>query len=393
MTRNEKLKQFFEQVIYNAAQKTRDTSEIMPVIKNFVKELGIETGTESIEELNARIKAGELEAEKETAAAELAALGSAYAEADQGKRQELIEAVLRKCETLKKTVTTGTKGITLKELMKKKFPPRKWVVENLIGPGVSILSGASKIGKSWIALELGRTASTGGKFLDHYTVNKTPTLYLSLEDDEQGIKERNEIQTHKQAEEIPANDDLTIFTFKSWNEEHSDLETYLRAHDEIKFVIIDTLGQFMPDIDYMNDYTPAVKALTGIKRIADSLDIAILLVHHARKGSGKENQGDWMDQSLGSQGIVASADSIILIRKDIVTQTGGRADTGKFYATGRRIKDQYYNIKFSPSFGMWGITDKDKEPEPQNQDNQQDETNPPQKPEKILTRADIKGKG
>ena len=72
MSNTEKLKQFFEQVIYTAAQKTGDTSGIMPVIQNFVKELGIETGTGSIEELNARIKAGELENEKEKAAAGLA---------------------------------------------------------------------------------------------------------------------------------------------------------------------------------------------------------------------------------------------------------------------------------------------------------------------------------
>jgi len=343
----EKQKQFFEQVIYNAAKATGDTSEIIPVIQNFIKELGIEAGTESIEKLNAKIKTKELEGEKEKAAAELASLGVAYAGADQGKRQELIEAMRRECETLKKTVTTEPKGITSKELMQKHFPPRKWVVENLIGPGLSLFSGASKIGKSWLLFALAEAASTGGKFLDHYDVSKTPVLHLSFEDNERGIKERREILARKQGG-FSGNDDLIIFT--KWDTGPGGLETYLRTHNEIKFVIIDTLGQFMPGIEDMNDYAPAVKALTGIKRIADKLDIAILAVHHARKGSGKENQGDWMDQSLGSQGIVGSADTIILLQRDIekttecwtdkegkkhnkTVSTGNRLNTGKLYVT------------------------------------------------------------
>ena len=385
MSNPEKLRQFFEQVIYTAAQKTGDTSGIMPVIKNFVKELGIETGTESIEELNARIKAGELENEKEKAAAELAVLGAGYAGTDQDKRQELIEAIQQKFDVLKKTVTVGPKIITSKELMQKCFTPRKWVVENLIGPGLSILSGAPKIGKSWLLFALAEAASTGGKFLDQYDVNQTPTLHLSLEDTERSIKERREILAHKQAEKFTGNDKLFIAT--EWDAGPSGLEAYLRAHNEIRFVIIDTLGRFMPEIEDMSEYAPAVKALAGIKKIADTLDIAILIVHHAKKGSDKD-KGEWMDQSLGSQGIVGSADTIILLQRNIDKKTGERLNTGKLYTTGRSIKDRFHHVKFSPDFGTWGITEKSGESE----DDDTGEAPTPEKP-KILTRADIEGKG
>jgi hypothetical protein len=125
--------------------------------------------------------------------------------------------------------------------VEKTFTPRKWVVDKLIGPGLSILSGAPKLGKSWLVFALAEAASTGGKFLDRYKVNKTPTLYLSLEDTERGIKERRGILASKQGGEgYEGNGNLFIAT--EWDAGPGGLETYLRAHNEIKLVIIDTLG-------------------------------------------------------------------------------------------------------------------------------------------------------
>jgi hypothetical protein len=354
MNDKETAKQFFETVIYKAAQITGDTSGIMPIIQRLIKEFGIEEGTESIEELNRKHQNKELENEKEKAAAGLAALGAAYATADQRKRQELIEGIQREFEALKKTAIAGPKIITSKALMEKPFTPRKWVVDNLIGPGLSILSGGPKIGKSWLMFALSEAASIGGKFLDRYDVNKTPTLHLSLEDTERNIKERRGILASKQGGEGYTGND-SLFFATEWDIGPSGLETYLRAHNEIKLVIIDTLGLFLPDIEDMNDYTPAVKALAGIKKIADSLDVAILVVHHAKKGSGKESKGDWTDQSLGSQGIVGSADTIILLQRDIDNKTGERLNTGRLYATGRSVKDAFHKVEYSPNFGTWSI--------------------------------------
>ena len=352
-----KSKQFFESVIYNSAKMTGDTTAIMPIIQKFCNELGITESLEVIAENNKHLQEKELETEREKAVANIASLAAGYEKADKSERQNIIDSIQRENITLNKTVTTEQKIITSKALMLTQYPPRKWIVENLIGSGLTILSGSSKIGKSWLLFALAEAASTGGKFLDHYTVNKTSVLHLSLEDEERDIKERREMLAQKQAESYAGNDSLSIAT--EWKDGLDGLNTYLRAHSEIKFVIIDTLGTFMPEIENMNDYAPTVKALTRIKKIADGLDIAILVVHHAKKGSSQE-KGDWMDQSLGSQGIVATADTIILLQRDIGDQT--REKTGKLYATGRRIKDTFHKVEYSPSFGMWEITDKDNKP-------------------------------
>jgi len=302
----------------------------------------------------------ELETEKEKAAETVAKLAAEYPASEPGKRQEIVEGMEREYATLKKTVTAGPKIITSKSLMATQYPPRKWVADGLIGPGLTILSGAPKIGKSWLLFALAEAASEGGNFLSTYGVDETSVLHLSLEDTERSIKERRGILASKQGG-YAGNDRLLIST--EWETGIAGLETYLRAHTEISLVIIDTLGRFMPSIEDMNDYAPAVKALAGIKRIADTLDIAILVVHHAKKGSNKERgKGDWMDNSLGSQGIVGTVDTIILLQRDIDDKTGERKNTGSLYATGRSIKDVFHKLEYSPQFGMWVVTEKKESP-------------------------------
>ena len=302
-------KQMLESIMYNAAKMTGDTSGITTELEQIQNILGI--NIENIAENNRRLHNKELELEKEKAAENIATLAAGYATTEQGKRAELIENIQRDYETLKKTAKTGQKIITAKELMSKTYPPKKWIVENLIGPGLTILSGAPKIGKSWLVFALAEAAAVGGLFLGHYGVNQTSVLHLSLEDTERSIKERRDILAVQQ-KGFAGTDNLHIAT--EWEAGIPELENYLITHNSIKLVIIDTLGRFMPDIDDMSDYASTVKPLAAIKKLADKLDIAILVVHHAKKGSGKEKgNGDWMDQSLGSQGIVGSADTIVLL--------------------------------------------------------------------------------
>lgn len=48
--------------------------------------------------------------------------------------------------------------ITAKELMEKEFPPRVELIEGMLGPGLYILAGAPKIGKSWLVLQIAHRA-------------------------------------------------------------------------------------------------------------------------------------------------------------------------------------------------------------------------------------------
>lgn len=64
-----------------------------------------------------------------------------------------------------------------------------FIVDNLIPQGVNVISGASKIGKSWLMLWLGLQVSQGLPVWG-LTTQQCDVLYLSLEDTQRRIKDR-----------------------------------------------------------------------------------------------------------------------------------------------------------------------------------------------------------
>ena len=64
-----------------------------------------------------------------------------------------------------------------------------FIVDGLIPQGVSVISGASKIGKSWLMLWLGLQVSQGLPVWGLKT-KQCGVLYLSLEDTQRRIKDR-----------------------------------------------------------------------------------------------------------------------------------------------------------------------------------------------------------
>lgn len=56
-----------------------------------------------------------------------------------------------------------------------------WVVEDLMPAGLHLLTGAPKIGKSWLVLDLALAVSAGRPFWG-YATRRCGVLYLALED-------------------------------------------------------------------------------------------------------------------------------------------------------------------------------------------------------------------
>src|SRR4051812_19186196 len=54
------------------------------------------------------------------------------------------------------------RGISAAELMAKHFEPVRYIVPGYIAEGCTLLAGAPKIGKSWLALNLGVAVASGG---------------------------------------------------------------------------------------------------------------------------------------------------------------------------------------------------------------------------------------
>jgi RecA-family ATPase len=244
------------------------------------------------------------------------------------------------------TVARNEAGIkSAAELLKASFPEIRWIVPGLIGEGLTLICGAPKIGKSWFVLSLAIAATTGGAFLGKLPATKTDTLYLALEDKERRIQDRLK---KLKALEI---ENLKITT--QWRDGYVGLENYLKANSGIGLVIIDTLACFA-NIEDMNDYTMTTNAMMRLKRIADDLNIAIILIHHTKKTGQRSSGGDWMESSLGSTGLTGATDSTVFITRDRTQKE--TKNTARLYATGRDAADIMRDLKLDLDCGGWAIT-------------------------------------
>jgi hypothetical protein len=106
------------------------------------------------------------------------------------------------------------------------------------------------------------------------------------------------------------------------------LANYLGGSPDIKTVIIDTLGAFMPLQDF-NAYAEVYQALDNLKTLCEQRGVNIIAVHHTRKSSST----DFLDNISGSNAFTGVADTIIEL-------TRGRGDADGFLRlVGRDIDD------------------------------------------------------
>jgi hypothetical protein len=234
--------------------------------------------------------------------------------------------------------------------MKLELPAPRFAVPGLIAEGLSVLGGKPKLGKSWAALSLAIAISQGGHAFGSIPVDKGDTLYLALEDTERRFMERLGLLLNGD----PEPDCLNLaFEWPKFNQGGLDfLDSWLNDHPNTRLVIIDTLARIRPprkpkaDI-YQEDYDAGV----DLKRLADTHRIAILLIHHLRKGGGRQDTEDWTESLSGSMGLGGAADSVLILDRK-------RGETNAVLkVTGRDIEEQILPLQFD-SERAWVTADR-----------------------------------
>jgi replicative DNA helicase len=269
------------------------------------------------------------------------ALNLAKLDADRGVDGNTIINNLMPTLTALTTATNENAVIPADALMRMTFPPYEWVVKDLIGQGLTLLVGAPKIGKSWLVLAIAAAVSTpGGRVLGTLETKQTSVLYLALEDTPRRLNDR----LLKMG--MTVSNRLLIAT--QWSNGATGLHAYLRQHPEIKLLIVDTFGRFA-GLDDLNDYAATTTAMARLKGIADELDLAIVVIHHAKKTGKGSEPSDWLESSLGSTGLTGAADSVIMLKRDRDTSAA------TLYATGRDTADLKLNLRFDGACGTWTI--------------------------------------
>lgn len=241
------------------------------------------------------------------------------------KLQNNIEHAIKEA---KKLTATKYDSIPLEELLKKQFKPRTWVVKDLIPKGLTLLASPTKAGKSWMMLQLSQCVAEGRDFLGYESV-KSEVEYLALEDDEQRIAERTLIQRNGK----PFEHGVHITTKAPTMDRDVLLDTLaekLEENDKIKMFIIDTLQKVRKtrmDKESSNAYASDYAEIGQLKEFADDNDVAIVIVHHARKSI---DEVDPYSNILGSVALQGVVDTMMVINNR-------KQDEIMFYAKGRDI--------------------------------------------------------
>lgn len=192
--------------------------------------------------------------------------------------------------------------ITGEQLLSKEIVAIPFVVKDLIPIGLTILAGAAKVGKSWLALWLSVQVAKGEEVFG-YESTKCTTLYLAYEDNEIRIQNR----LLEITDEAPSNVYFCTEVSKLGGELETRIRNFIAEHSDTKLIIIDTLQtvRVTTESSYGADYSD----LTILKNIADEYKIAILLIHHFRK----QKDGDVFNQITGSTGLQGVVDTMFTL--------------------------------------------------------------------------------
>lgn len=240
--------------------------------------------------------------------------------------------------------TRGAPPISARTLQGMTFEPLDFLVGNILPIGLTILAGLPKVGKSWLALDIARSVALGIGCLGQPPQQRGAVLYLALEDNLRRLQARLADLLPKRSA-WPGN--LLFKTEWSRADESgiSDLQSWLQQTPNARLIIIDVFQRFRSVTEprgnsFQSDYLD----LERLQKLAQAAKVGIILVHHLRKSSGKN---DPFEQIAGSTGLTAAADTIIKLDR---TNTGAR-----LYARGKDIDMVDAPLEFDKASKCWRL--------------------------------------
>ena len=225
-------------------------------------------------------------------------------------------------------------------LMSTPLPPIRFSIATLLPQGLSILAGAPKVGKSWLALQI-CLAVTKGEPLWTLPTEKCSALYLCLEDSFARIQGR----LFDIGGDAPDNIHFAVLADSIGAGLEQQIESFLQEHPGTMLVVIDTL-QKVRSVTNDNAYAADYHDIGLLKAIADKHSIAVLLIHHLRK----QSDDDPMNMVSGTTGITGAVDNSFVLKE---TKRGSRRAT--LYCTGRDIEYREIELTQDKQTHCWTL--------------------------------------
>ena len=202
-----------------------------------------------------------------------------------------------------------TKFISADDLYYKGLKQPKMLIEGLLSTGLAVLSGDSKIGKSWMVLWFCLKIAKGEPIWGIPT-EKKDVIYYALEDTQARIQR----QLHMLTDDPPENLMITVESEKLGFNLQEELAEMIEKNPNIGVIFIDTLQKIRDNVSgKVNAYAKDYSDLGMLKEIADLYGVCIFLVHHNRKEKDSSNV---FNDMTGSTAIAGAADTLMVLRKE-----------------------------------------------------------------------------
>ena len=225
----------------------------------------------------------------------------------QGMRNVVDIASVRKAN-----VVTSEGVFSGAEILAMDLPPISHIVSDMLTSGVYMLSGSPKVGKSFLALDMAVSISTGCEFLGHRVTQGT-VLFFGLEDTIQTISQRLRMLYLHDGETECLLDNIFFETSAPRLEDGflEHIENFKRLHHDLRVVVIDTMQMV---VKVAKDYQLMSEQIGELKRFGDEYGVSFILVHHNRKGKKTGDPFDMMLGSVGTRGAVTG--SMVMLKLD-----------------------------------------------------------------------------
>ena len=203
---------------------------------------------------------------------------------------------------------------------------------------LTMLAGPPKVGKSWLCLFLALQVAEAGH----------EVVYISSEDNERRLQSRLAAVCPFPPDGIHLIAGMSIKrALPKGNEAHTLIRALKAKHPALKCLIVDTLASIRAEPSgksRKDEYALSEEEFSGLRRLAHDLDLAIVVVHHTRKAT--DNDASPVETILGSQGIAATVETIMVMRQEVGSRNAG------LYITGKDVEQQELVLPWQgPGFG------------------------------------------
>jgi hypothetical protein len=188
---------------------------------------------------------------------------------------------------------------------------RPWLVEELWGAGaVGVIGGAPKSCKSWLALELAVAVASGRPALGRFAIGVPGSaLVYAAEDAPAQVRDRLEHLARARGADFDALE-VRLIVEPSLRLDRAEDLARLRATLERhrpRLLVLDPYVRLQRADE--NNATEVAAILGALRELSRTFNLAIVLVHHARKG------GDLGEGLRGSSDFHAWGDSNLYLRR------------------------------------------------------------------------------